>query len=373
MHEFLNMNMKYKSVQKKNKLLGLEVVRFISAFSILVWHYQHFFIVGKSTNLVKEYQPLYHFLSLFYDYGYFGVQVFWCISGFIFFWKYRETISSKTITYKKFFVLRFSRLYPLHFFTLMLVVFLQAIYKYKKEYFFVYENNDTIHFIYQLFLASNWGFEKGHSFNGPIWSVSVEVLVYCFFFIVLQKISKSFLVNVSVLLICLLAKNFNVTNNIIINCLAFFYVGGLSAITLKYIRRTKYAKQISYIFLFFLVSYPVVVIYVANIYQDRYIPTLFLMSYLPVLLLFIAQPFSVAPFIQKTIESIGNITYSSYLIHYPLQLVIVICFVFAEKEVPYYNKIFFIGYIFITLCAAHYIYKFFELPIQNLIRKRLNP
>ena len=373
MHVFLNVNMKYKPTQKNNKLLGLEVVRFISAFSILVWHYQHFFfIVGKPTNFVKEYQPLYHFLSPFYDYGYFGVQVFWCISGFIFFWKYREMISSKIITYKKFFILRFSRLYPLHFFTLMLVVFLQAIYKYKYEYFFVFQNNDIKHFIYQLFLASNWGFEKGLSFNGPIWSVSVEVLVYCFFFLVLQKISKSFLVNVSVLLICLLAKNFNVTN-IIINCLAFFYVGGLSAISLQYIQSTKYAKKISYIFLFFLLSYPVVVIYITNIYQHRYIPTLFLMSYLPVLLFFIAQPFSVPPFILKTIEAIGNITYSSYLIHYPLQLAIVICFMFAEKEVPYYNEIFFIGYILITLFASHYIYKFFELPIQNIIRKKLNP
>jgi len=364
--------MKYKPVQQNNKLLGLEVIRFISAFSVLVWHYQHFFfIVGKPTNFVKEYQPLYRFLSPFYDYGYFGVQVFWCISGFIFFWKYRETISSKKITYKKFFILRFSRLYPLHFFTLMLVVFLQAIYKYKTEYFFVYQNNNITHFIYQLFLASNWGFEKGLSFNGPIWSISVEVLVYCFFFLVLQKISKSFLVNGAVLLICLSAKYFNVTN-IIFNCLAFFYIGGLSAIYLKYIERTKYAKQISYIFLLLLIIYPLVVVYVTNIYQHKYVPTLFLMSYLPVLLFFGAQGFSVPLFIQKTIEAAGNITYSSYLIQFPLQLAITICFIFSEKQIPYYSEIFFAGYIFITIFASHYIYKLFELPVQNLIRKKLN-
>ena len=369
---FLNTNMKYIPVHQNNKLLGLEIIRFISAFSILVWHYQHFFYIKeKPTNFIKENQPLYHFLSPFYDYGHLGVQVFWCISGFIFFWKYREMISSKTITYKKFFVLRFSRLYPLHFFTLMLVVFLQAVYKYKTEYFFVYQNNDVAHFIYQLFLASNWGFEKGYSFNGPIWSISVEVLVYCFFFLVLQKISRSFLVNVAVLLICLSAKYFNVTN-LTFNCLAFFYVGGLSAISLKYIQSTKYVKQISYTFLFFLLIYPLVV-YVTNIYQYKYFTTLFLMSYLPVLLFFGAQRFSVAPFIQKTIEAAGNITYSSYLLHYPLQLAIAICFLFAEKEIPYYSEIFFAGFIFITLFASHYIYKLFELPVQNRIRKKLNP
>jgi peptidoglycan/LPS O-acetylase OafA/YrhL len=361
-----------KPVQQNSKLLGLEVIRFISAFSVLVWHYQHFFYIkNKPTNFVKEYQPLYHFLSPFYNYGYLGVSVFWCISGFIFFWKYRETISSKTITYKKFFVLRFSRLYPLHFVTLMLVVFLQAVYEYKTEYFFVYQNNDIAHFIYQIFLASNWGFENGASFNGPIWSISVEVLVYCFFFLVLQKISKSFLVNGAVLLICLSAKYFNVTN-VIFNCLAFFYVGGFSAISFKYIQNTKYAKQISYIFLFFLVTYPLFV-YIADIYQHKYFRTFFLMSYLPVVLFISAQRFRVEPFIQKTIEAAGNVTYSSYLIHFPLQLAITICFMFAEKEIPYYSEVFFAGFIFITFFASHYIYKLFELPVQSQIRKKLNP
>ncbi|TAM46504.1 MAG: hypothetical protein EPN61_05205 [Burkholderiaceae bacterium] len=73
-------------VQKNNKLLGLEVVRFISALSVLVWHYQHFFyIADKPTDFVRELQPFYSMLSIFYDYGFYGVQVFWCISGFIFF------------------------------------------------------------------------------------------------------------------------------------------------------------------------------------------------------------------------------------------------------------------------------------------------
>jgi peptidoglycan/LPS O-acetylase OafA/YrhL len=121
-------------------------------------------------------------------------------------WPRREAIASKAITYKEFFVLRFSRLYPLHFFTLLLVLALQAIYFSQKDYFFVYQDNDVLHFIYQLFFASNWGFEKGASFNGPIWSISVEVLIFCFFFLILENISKSFLINIAILLICLAAN-----------------------------------------------------------------------------------------------------------------------------------------------------------------------
>ena len=218
------------TVYQNNKLLGLEVLRFISAFSVLVWHYQHFFyITNNSIDFIKEKQPLYSILSIFYDYGFYGVEIFWCISGFIFFWKYRETIASKSISYKKFFVLRFSRLYPLHFATLILVLFLQVIYFEQQKTFFIYQNNDTFHFITQIFLASNWGFEKGMSFNGPVWSISVEVLIYFFFFITLQNFSKSILINIAVLLLCLTMKYFKVLSPII-DCLAFFYIGGFSAI-----------------------------------------------------------------------------------------------------------------------------------------------
>lgn len=154
---------------ENNKLLGLEVVRFISAFSVLVCHYQHFFYVdNKPTDFTREQQPLYLLFSPFYDYEFYGVQVFWCLSGFVLFWKYREAIASKAITCKRFFVLRFSRLYPLHFFTLVLVSALQAFFFTQKGYFFIYQDNDIPHFVSQLFLASNWGFEKNYSFNGPI-------------------------------------------------------------------------------------------------------------------------------------------------------------------------------------------------------------
>lgn len=366
----MNTHSQQESVQQNNKLLGLEVVRFISALSVLVWHYQHFFyIANKPTDFVREQQPLYSMFSLFYDYGFFGVQVFWCISGFIFFWKYRETIASKAITYKKFFVLRFSRLYPLHLLTLLLVLALQTIYFNGKDYFFVYQNNDIPHFIYQLFLASNWGFEKGYSFNGPIWSISVEVLVYCFFFLILQNISKSFLTNIAILLICLAAEYFKVSSPIVY-CLAFFYIGGFAAITYKYIQITQYKKQIFYLCVFTLLAAPIFV-YLTSIYQHKYFPILFLMSYTPTLLFVCAQHFNASPAIQKTIEAAGNMTYSSYLIQFPIQLVIALYFLNTEQKIPYYSTSFFIGFICLTLVISYYIYKLFELPAQNYIRRKL--
>lgn len=358
-------------VQRNKKLLGLEVVRFFSAFAVLVWHYQHFFFMADNPkDFIREQQPLYFLFSLFYDYGFYGVKVFWYISGFIFFWKYREVIASNAINYKKFFILRFSRLYPLHIFTLLLVLVLQVMYFAKKNYFFVYQNNDIPHFIYQLFMVSNWGFEKGFSFNGPIWSISIEVLIYCFFFYTLKNISKSFLVNIGVLLLCLAAEYLKVTSPIF-DCLAFFYTGGFCAIVFKYIKKTKYYRPFSYLSLFVFIVLPPF-IYITNVYQRKYFALLFLMSYVLILLFFYIQHFNTSPIIQKTIEAAGNMSYSSYLIQFPLQLVIVLYFLNTEQKIPYYSVIFFVGFIFATLLASYFIYRLFELPAQNFIRRKLD-
>ena len=163
---------------RKERLAGLELLRFISAFSVLVWHYQHFSIIGL--NLVdfdRVSQSFYQILRIFYDFGYFGVQVFWCISGFIFFIKYGHAIRVGAVDARSFLIARFSRLYQLHFTTLIITLILQYGYtKFGNDYF-VYGENDGRHFLLQILLASEWGFEAGRSFNGPIWSVSVEVLV----------------------------------------------------------------------------------------------------------------------------------------------------------------------------------------------------
>jgi peptidoglycan/LPS O-acetylase OafA/YrhL len=205
-----------------NKLLGLEVLRFLTAFAILVYHYRHFAFADKTVGLVDDRLPLYRLLHVFYDGGPYGVWIFWCISGFIFFWKYRDAIADRSVGGWKFFALRFSRLYPLHIATLLLVALVQPLYFNLNGYFFVYQDNDLTHFLLQLLMASNWGFQDALSFDGPIWSISVEVLVYFFFFIMLLA-TRSWLLNVVIIAACLTASGQ------IAACFAFFYAGGLAA------------------------------------------------------------------------------------------------------------------------------------------------
>jgi peptidoglycan/LPS O-acetylase OafA/YrhL len=352
-----------------NKLLGLEILRFISALAILFWHYSNFtYRDGKYTDFVRENQPFYAVWKSFYDYGHLGVQVFWCISGFIFFWKYRESLSSKIINGKTFFVLRFSRLYPLHVATLLLVALLQLWYLKTNNYFFVFQDNHVADFVLQLFMASNWASADSRSFNGPIWSISLEVLVYVVFFLVLRFVGKSWLISIFMLAICAAAKIFKLTHPIV-DCMAFFYIGGLSAILSQSISNKKFKLSLNVLACCFVLLAPVVA-WKFKLHEFRYFYTFFLMAFLPPLLFFAAQNFRLNPVATKFIEAAGNMTYSSYLIHFPLQLAIVMIFSALNTPIPLYNQMFFGLFFAVTLSASYLIYRYFELPAQNAIRAR---
>lgn len=359
------------SVNQRTKLLGLEVVRFVSAISILVWHYQHFFSIEHTpSDLARDQQPLYSIFSIFYNYGTYGVNVFWCISGFIFFWKYRHAIAEQTIGPGQFFLFRFSRLYPLHFATLLLVALLQLVYFHKTNSSFVFQYNDSLHFFLQLFLASDWGFEKGYSFNGPIWSVSVEVVVYLVFYLCLRYISKSAVVNIGILSLCALAKLAKVSSPFI-DCLSFFYIGGLSSIVCSYFDKRTYKHILFFFALSIVLTAPLAAV-TTSISQHKHFTFLFLMIYVPALLYVCARNVAIHPRIGKIVEAAGNMTYSIYLIHFPIQIATALLFAYANQAIPYYNVSFFIGYMLVTLVASYYIYYLFELPAQTWIRNRYN-
>jgi len=103
------------------QLYALDVSRGIAALAVVVWHWQHFaYKKGSlSQEFIRESQPLYDLLRLFYEKGGLGVQYFFLLSGFIFFWLYSAPIKNNQITAWEFGIHRFSRLYPLHFITLM--------------------------------------------------------------------------------------------------------------------------------------------------------------------------------------------------------------------------------------------------------------
>jgi peptidoglycan/LPS O-acetylase OafA/YrhL len=344
-----------------NKLLGLEALRFLTAFAILVFHYRHFaFVADKPVGLVPERLPLYGLLHSFHDSGAYGVWIFWCISGFIFFWKYRDAIADRSVGGWKFFVLRFSRLYPLHLATLLLVALLQPVYFGMHGYFFVYQLNDLPHFLSQLFLASDWGIVHGYSFDGPIWSISVEVMAYFLFFLMLLA-TRSWLLNVLVIAACLNASGQ------VAACLAFFYIGGLAAMARRAAASAAFRSVIESGAWVAVVVVPPVVLSLARVQFNQFDFPLLLL-YTPILLFCLSREIAVPASVQKAVEAAGNMTYSSYLLHFPIQLLIVLCFSTTGAPIPLYNVTFFVVYLATTLLASYFIYRYFEAPAQNLVR-----
>jgi peptidoglycan/LPS O-acetylase OafA/YrhL len=297
--------------------------------------------------------------GFFYDNGYIAIQIFWMISGFIFFWKYSESINSGAISAYRFFVLRFSRLYPLHFATLIVVATLQMLYIRTHGTSFVYRSNDNFHFMLQLALASNWIDELPQTFNGPIWSVSVEALVYAFFFVVVSILRPSLklcLVLCIVVAVAGMAAGQIYARNVF-QCMDFFFAGGaMQAIGASLSCRQK------------LVGFGVCVLGLS-----LSIATNFRFGSIIGFSFFVVAAFAlldeVVSLRRSALTNLGDLTYASYLLHFPIQLasVLVVDALGLSRDLflaPGALAAFIVG----TFGSAWIVFRAFEMPAQAALR-----
>jgi peptidoglycan/LPS O-acetylase OafA/YrhL len=353
----------------EHKLLGIELLRFLSSIAVLIFHYQHFAFVGAAEiNFVASQQPYFSVLRLFYEYGFYGVEIFWCISGFIFFWKYSSLIADKKMSGYIFFVLRLSRLYPLHFVTLIFMALMQYLYFSSHGAYFVYQNNDVYHFILQLGLASNWGFQNGDSFNGPIWSISIEVLVYALFFFSLKYVSKSVSFIAIVSLAAAAIQMFKISEHPVFPCVMFFYVGCLTAIVYRKAAVGGTTNQLVTIGALLAVLGILAMQLLLDI-KAKY----FLVVFTPAIIILCVTHIRETSVANRILVPAGNMTYASYLLHVPIQITVVTLLNYLHIVVPVYSKSFFISFLLGTLALSYWVFEGFEMPAQGLVRKALLP
>jgi len=155
---------------RSRRFYSLDVLRGVAALAIVFWHWQHFHWV-HGVPLVR---PMERIFFLFYGGGWLAVYLFFTLSGFVFFWLYAKDVANRRVSARDFFVLRFSRLYPLYLATLLAAALGHFAFRRLSGTDFVYRFNDGYHFLLNLGMASSWGLEKGNSFNGPARTISVE-------------------------------------------------------------------------------------------------------------------------------------------------------------------------------------------------------
>lgn len=173
----------------KRHFNALDLSRLFAAVAVLFWHYLHFTIPPGNNRAPADFgtlEPLHGVFAALYEHGHLAVQYFWIVSGFVFAHVYLGDPAAR----ERFWTARVARLWPLHLLTLVVVAVLQALYVARVGRSFVFAPNDVTHFLLNLGLAHYWGFQSGMSFNGPSWSLSVEILAYGVFWSLLPMLRE---------------------------------------------------------------------------------------------------------------------------------------------------------------------------------------
>ncbi len=367
-----------ESVKCPDRLYSLDILRGFASLSIVFWHWQHFFIgtTLKSTFKVED-QPLFNIFFLFYNSGDLAVNLFFSLSGFIFFWLYPQRIYHNIVSAKDFFILRFSRLYPLHLITLIVVALGQLNFSKIIGYAFIYKENDIFHFILNLFLMSSVGLERGYSFNAPIWSVSVECCLYAMFFVLCKFIKPNSLM---VGLISLLGFSIIYQRYIPIGRgVGSFFMGGFIYYLHIYILKSNSRKII--VNLLLLLSF---LLWISTIYwsfKNWSLSSLIgipLGSKYPILILFpitiltLATAETQCGIFTKEMGFIGDVSYSLYLWHFPLQLLfLTTTSLIGVDVVTFKSSTMLLGFFCLLITISLISYYYIEIPLQRWLRSYL--
>ena len=352
----------------RSKFSGVEILRFFSSILILFWHYQHFAYVhySKSLEFEKHLQPFYKFFSYFYKYGYLSVYIFWLVSGFIFFYVYYDKVNKSKYKFYNFLTNRFARLYPLHFISLLLVLFMQYLYFEIYNEYYVYKYNDLKHFILNIFFISHWGLQEGYSFNGPIWSVSVEIIIYFIFFF----LTKNFKILFNFILGFIIYLLFLIINPSISNCVILFYIGGylsLSKFNYKVFGKNKFIKNLN---LINITISTVVIIFIYSINDGKYHTILKYLCVIYALIVSANLDYIIKILkLNSVFNYLGSLTYSIYLMGFPIQILIFLLYSLFQIKLNYQDPVLFFLYFCLVLLISHISFKYFELPIKIKIKK----
>lgn len=339
----------------------LDGTRAFAALVILLYHYQHFFIPIDGRRPVAPWSrgPLDGMLGEIVSQGFLAVPIFWMISGFVFSRAYLPAPTGAASFARN----RFARLYPLHLLTLLAVAGLQLLCIAQFGQSQIFRNTDLYHFGLHLAFAARWGFEHGHAFNGPIWSVSVEVLIYAAFWVFHRRL-HSF----GVILPLLAATGlgvllWHVSQNQIAQCGYFFFLG--SALYLAYTALRQAGWPVAALGLALLAG-AVPALAWGSAMQFRYlgVPAAF-----GGFLLLLAMLESYVPKrAHKPLGALGDSSYGLYLWHVPVQLCLFLALgagIAAAAE----SWAFLATYLAIVIVVAWAGYVGFERPMREWLRR----
>lgn len=310
--------------------------------------------------------PLYHPLYYLYRYSFVAVDLFFIISGIVFSHVYGESIAAAKTSLRNFAALRFSRLYPLHFATLCATAILVYAFRAQTGRFPVYQFNGVQDFILNTLFIQSGFVDRGFTFNGPAWSLSIEALMYALFFAFArsrqQRLRWAFLA-VAVGAVMLLSGRTRVLRPLLMSSEVARGLGGFFIGVLIFRLGKKFLPVL--VALCCLAAWAAVV-------QPPGHPYIICWAAAPLLLLAAQNSLHLRRVLETpALARLGDLSLGIYLLHFPLQVVILsICHALGSP-VPLGAPVFVLTYAIVLLLSAALVHSHFELPMQRRLRASL--
>jgi len=325
------------------------------------------------------------FLKLLYDdifyEGYIGVSFFFILSGFVLGYSYHDKLLSGEIKFSQFWLARFARIYPLHLLTLLIAIPLS----------FKGDATEWItRFVLNIFLVQSFvpSDDIYFYFNSVSWSISDEWFFYLAFpFLVYLMLKRKYLKFIPLVLLLipislLLVKESYHEKYFYINPLlrlGDFVIGKL----LYRVYRKR--KEISYLNdrnTATIAEIASIIVLAVFLYFHNEIPQGFRYScYYWAPMIFLIYTFSYSKgFISdllsnKRLVYLGEISFGFYMIH----MLVLRYYQYLPKRIPALETVLppHVPSIFIifgiSLIASMLIYRWYELPMNKFIKKKLGP
>ena len=292
-----------------------------------------------------------------------SVALFFILSGYIFFATYGDRIASGRMSPRQFFVLRFSRLYPLHAVTLLIVAALQYLLMRQTGRYFIYDHNTSLYFVANALLIQFGWFSNEMTFNGPSWSICVEAYLYLCFFFFARRLAANLparFVVAGISFAVMLYGDFSTTgplNPYMCEGLGCFFAGGCLQAMSSLERRINLAIG------FALIGAGAAMLPVLG---SR--PGLALGIFPGVVLAACSSRTFASASRWRLFAWLGDISYSTYLWHFPVQLALV-AFAAFVAPVDFSAKLVFWLYVATVMSAGTLSFRFLETPARIALRR----
>jgi peptidoglycan/LPS O-acetylase OafA/YrhL len=356
----------------RERLTPLDGLRGLAAVGVACGYHYRFF-GGPITEF-----PLHWLLPMrwLYHYGWLCVDLFFVLSGLVFMFRYREALAARRVGAWNFFLYRVSRLYPLHLATLLVASAIQWTWLSRGASPFVFADNDWYHFGLNLvFMQAGW-FEDGFSYNGPSWSIAVEIFLYAVFYVVAVTAvrTRHFALTAAVLVglgayLSALQLDAPLVNWWIARGVAGFFAGALTLLLIQWLVHLRKARLLGWIAVALMASivvlrahFAVGGLYGVNAHALLLFPLLIAASltWRPLSRLLSSRP----------LTFLGDISYSVYMIHFPVALVFLSTARILGADLPVRSLALWMAYAVTVLGVAVLSYRYFELPAQRWLRAR---